>query len=174
MRTSLVLTIIGDDRPGIVERLSDRVLGTGANWEESSMARLAGKFAGVLRVSVPAEAADALAANLRTLAEDGLSVVVEASRAPEPAAATHLHLSLLGNDRPGIVRDIARALAAHQVNIEVLETEVQSAPMTGEPLFKAEATLRVPAGAGLDQIRGVLEALASELMVDISVDDVRA
>ena len=54
MRTSLVLTIIGDDRPGIVEQLAEEVLDAGANWEESRMARLAGKFAGLLRVSVEA------------------------------------------------------------------------------------------------------------------------
>ncbi len=66
MGTSLVVTVIGNDRPGIVERLSEVVLGAGANWEESRMARLAGKFAGILRISVKAANADALAM-LRTI-----------------------------------------------------------------------------------------------------------
>ena len=65
MGTSLVVTVIGNDRPGIVERLSDVVLAAEANWEESRMARLAGKFAGVLRVSVDADRADRLAADLQ-------------------------------------------------------------------------------------------------------------
>ena len=81
MRTSLVLTVIGDDKPGIVEQLSDRILATGANWEESRMARLAGKFAGLLRVSVDADHADTLAAALRSLDAGGLTVVVERSDA---------------------------------------------------------------------------------------------
>src|SRR5689334_20290929 len=126
MRTSLVLTVIGDDKPGIVEQLSDRILATGANWEESRMARLAGKFAGVLRVSVEDDRAEALAASLRTLAAGGLTVVVEHSVGGS-AAARSIQLELVGNDHPGIVRDIARALAQHRVNIEELETGVTSA-----------------------------------------------
>ena len=64
MRRSLVLTVIGDDKPGIVEQLADQVLAAGGNWEESRMARLAGKFAGILRVSVDADRAEALAGEL--------------------------------------------------------------------------------------------------------------
>lgn len=171
MRASLVLTLIGDDKPGIVEQLSDRVLAMGANWEESSMARLAGKFAGVLRVSVDADRADALAERLRTLNASGLTVVVEPSSGGAPArdASGLLELSLIGNDQPGIIRDITRALAQHRVNIETLETDVSNAPMTGEPLFHAHATLRVPTGVTVDQLRQVLESLAGELMVDLAI-----
>lgn len=174
MRTSLVLTVIGDDKPGIVEQISDRALATGANWEESSMARLGGKFAGLLRLSVPAGRADALAADLRALSASGLSVIVEASHVPQQPPARHLRLSLIGNDRPGIVRDIARVLAEHQANIETLDTSVVNAPMTGEPLFHAEATLSMPSTTSADALRQVLEALAGELMVDLTFDDATA
>ena len=171
MRTSLVLTVIGDDKPGIVEQLSDKVLATGANWEESRMARLAGKFAGVLRVSVEADRADALAAALRTLDAGGLTVVVERSAGEGAAAARTVRLELVGNDQPGIVRDISRALARHQANIEELETDITGAPMSGDPLFRARATVRVPSGVTTDQLRDVLEALAGELMVDLTLDE---
>lgn len=168
MRTSLVLTVIGDDKPGIVERLSDRILATGANWEESRMARLAGKFAGVLRVSVEEEQADRLAAELRALGAGGLTVVVERGARPTQPPAQTLQLDVVGNDHPGIVRDISRVLAQHQVNIENLETEVTSAPMSGDALFHARATVRVPETITTDRLRAVLEALAGELMVDLT------
>lgn len=171
MQTSLVLTVIGDDTPGIVERISDRALATGANWEESSMARLGGKFAGLLRLSVASEKAEALAADLRNLSAAGLSVVVEVTRVPEPEPARHLHLNVIGNDRPGIVRDLSRVLAEHQANIESLDTCVINAPMSGDPLFTADATLRVPATTTVEELRTVLEALASELMVDLTFED---
>jgi glycine cleavage system regulatory protein len=167
MRTSLVLTLIGDDRPGLVEQLSDRILATGANWEESRMARLAGKFAGLLRVSVDADRADALAAALAGLETGGLKVVVERSTQTEAAESRPIHLEVVGNDRPGIVRDISRVLAQYQVNIEEFESAVTGAPMSGEPLFRARASLRVPPGVTIEQLRGVLEALAGELMVDV-------
>ena len=168
MRTSLVLTVIGDDKPGIVEQLSDRILATGANWEESRMARLAGKFAGVLRVSVEEQQADRLAAELRALGAGGLTVVVERGARPTQPPAQTLQLDVVGNDHPGIVRDISRVLAQHQVNIEHLETEVTSAPMSGDALFHARATGRGPGPIATDRLRAVLEALAGELMVDLT------
>ena len=171
MRTSLVLTVIGDDKPGIVEQLSERVLATGANWEESRMARLAGKFAGVLRVSVATDRADALAAALRQLDAEGLSVVVTRSGDVAPVAHRMVQLELIGHDQPGIVRDISRALARHGANIEDLETDVTSAPMSGDMLFTARVTVGVPANVTVDQLREVLEELAGELMVDLALDD---
>ena len=171
MRTALVLTIIGDDKPGIVEQLSDRVLATGANWEESRMARLAGKFAGLLRVSVDDDRADALAAALRQLDTGGLKVVVERSGEPAAGPSRMIRLEVLGHDHPGIVRDIARVLAQHQVNIEDLETDVSSAPMSGDMLFRARASLSVPATVTLERLRGILEALAGEIMVDVALGE---
>jgi glycine cleavage system regulatory protein len=170
MRTTLVLTVLGDDRPGIVEQLSDRVLEAGANWEESRMAHLSGKFAGLLRVSVDTEHAGALAGALTSLATYGLTVVVEPGAAAGDQPFARMTLQVVGHDRPGIVRDIARVLAAQQVNIEELESEVASAPMTGEPLFRARAHLRLPPSVSPEAIVRTLEALAGELMVDLSVD----
>jgi glycine cleavage system regulatory protein len=173
MRISVVLTVIGDDKPGIVEQLAERVLATGANWEESRMARLAGKFAGLLRVSVEADQADALATELRALEAGGLRVIVERSGPGEDPVRHAIRLELLGNDRPGIVRDISRVLAQHQVNIEDLETDVRSAPMSGDALFHAQASLRVPQGLSTDRLREVLEALAGELMVDLTLGEIQ-
>ena len=171
MQTSLVLTVIGDDKPGIVERLSAEILAAGANWEESRMARLAGKFAGLLRVSVDAARAEALAARLTTLRDAGLAVVVERSGDAQGGTFRALRLELVGNDHPGIIRDISRVLAEHRVNIEELETDITSAPMSGETMFRARAQLRIPSSVTIDSLRTRLEALAGELMVDLTLDD---
>jgi glycine cleavage system regulatory protein len=171
MRTSLVLTVIGEDEPGIVEKLAERVLAADANWEESRMARLAGKFAGVLRVSVDADRADALEASLRTVGGGALTVVVQRSGHVDPGPVRVVGLQLVGNDHPGIIRDISRVLASQRVNIDALETDVTSAPMSGEALFSARAHLRIPASVSLDDLRARLEALAGELMVDLTVED---
>ena len=171
MATSLVVTVIGNDRPGIVERLSEVVLAAGANWEESRMARLAGKFAGILRISVAATNADALASGLRGLTSDGLTVVVEGSGEVPAETFRTVRLELVGNDHPGIIRDISKVLAQNQVNIEELETGVSGAPMTGEQLFRARAELRLPAAVTEEWLRDRLEALGGELMVDIAVSN---
>ncbi|HVZ22724.1 MAG TPA: ACT domain-containing protein [Vicinamibacterales bacterium] len=173
MRTSLVLTLIGDDKPGLVQQLADRILEAGANWEESRMSRLSGKFAGLLRVSVDSDQADTLSAALASTGVAGLTVVVERSGGRTAAVRT-IGLELVGHDHPGIVRNIARVLAARHVNIEELETDTTSAPMSGETLFRARAVLSMPSAMSLDDLRGELEALAGELMVDLSLKDVEA
>jgi glycine cleavage system regulatory protein len=171
MQTSLVVTIIGDDRPGIVEEVSDLILAAGGNWEESRMARLAGKFAGLLRVSVDAEHAEALASRLTMLDEGGLTVVAERSGGTAPAARRTFALDLVGSDHPGIIRDISRVLAQHGVNIEELETEVTSAPMSGETLFRARARLGLPPTVTSEDIRRILEAIAADLLVDLTFEE---
>jgi glycine cleavage system regulatory protein len=171
LRTSLVLTVIGDDRPGLVEQLSDLVLASGANWEESRMARLAGKFAGLLRVSVDADRAEALAARLTSLGAGGLTVVIERSVDIEPGDFRICGLELVGNDHPGIIHDLSQVLSQQRVNIEELETEVTSAPMSGDALFRARARLRIPSAMTVDELRGVLEALAGHLMVEVRLEE---
>jgi glycine cleavage system regulatory protein len=171
MRSQLVLTLIGRDRPGLVEALAAEVARHGGNWEQSRMAQLAGKFAGILRVSIEAERAQALAQALSKLEREGLKLVVEGSDAtPDGPRGRHARLSLVGNDRPGIVHDLSRALAARGVNVEELETSCEAAPMGGGDLFRAQAVLQLPTALAVDDLRSALEALADDLMVELAPD----
>ena len=169
--TSLTLTLIGRDRPGLVSALSECVAAAGGNWLESRMARLAGYFAGILLVDVPESEVDRLVALLRSLEGEGLRAEVERGLREESAASERtLLLELVGQDHAGIVRDISQALAGRRVNIEELTTRVVSASFSGEQLFEAEARLRVPADIPDDELRATLETLANELMVDLRLD----
>lgn len=170
MKRSLVLTCIGPDRPGLVESLSRVVAEHDGNWVESRMAHLAGKFAGLLRVDVPAERADELTRALDALAEGGLRVTVETSEEEEPPGTRFLELSLVGQDRPGIIRDISQVLAAHSVNVEELETSRESAPDAGDLLFRASARLHVPPSVETEDLRAALEEIAQDLMVDVELE----
>ena len=173
---TLVLTILGDDRPGLVSALSAPVSAHGASWERSEMSRLAGKFAGIVVLSVPRERLDQLVAELAALATQGLHVTIE--RTDEPAddpvdeqPVQRLNLELLGADRPGIMAEISAALAQAQVSIEELSTDVREAPMAGGTLFEARAVLSAPADGDTGALRRVLEALADELMVDLQLSE---
>jgi glycine cleavage system regulatory protein len=168
---SLVLTILGDDRPGLVSAVSAPISAHGASWERSEMSRLAGKFAGIVVVSVPSDRLDALVAELTALESQGLQVIVERTGEPAPLNAQRLQLDLLGADRPGIVAEISAALADAQVSIEELSTDVRDAPMAGGTLFEARAVLNAPSDSDTDALRAVLEALADELMVEIRLSD---
>jgi glycine cleavage system regulatory protein len=169
MPTSLVVTVIGEDKPGLVEALSSTVAAHDGNWLESRMSHMAGKFAGIVRVEVPEASLDALVEALGGLDSAGLRVIAEPSPGGTAPASGAFTLDLVGADQPGIVSEIARALSARGVNVEELATECTSAPMSGDPLFKATAVLRLPAGTSIDDLRRDLEELASSLMVDLSL-----
>jgi glycine cleavage system regulatory protein len=169
---TLVLTVIGDDRSGLVSALSGVIADHGGSWERSQMASLSGKFAGIIQVIVPDNHAEHLVADLEPLGAQGLlDVTVErgADEAPTGPEMARLTLELVGADRPGIVHDISRVLASRQVSIEELHTATREAPMAGGLLFEATATLLAPVGASLTDLQVVLEELANELMVDLSM-----
>jgi len=171
----LVLTVLGEDRPGLVESLSQAIAAHGGNWLESRMSRLAGKFAGILRASVPEAESEALTATLRQLESQGLRLLIEWSANDEPAQAYQiLKLDLIGNDRMGIIHDISQSLAMHGVNIDELNTDYLSAPMSGEMLFKATARIRVPLEVAVADLQTHLEHIAHDLMVDIALEVVSA
>lgn len=169
---SVVLTVISDDRPGIIARLSHLVEQHGGNWTESSMLSLAGKFAGILLAYVPAEKCDSLIQRLLQLDGEGMQITAHRSTLSSvDGEARDFVLELIGQDRPGIVRDITSILSRHGVNVLELDSSCESASMSGEMLFRAKARLRVPKGVSRALLQLELEQLANELMVDISLQD---
>lgn len=172
MQTSVVMTVLGPDRPGLIESLSAVVVRHGGNWLESNMSHLAGHFAGILRVQVPREHEAALVADLRGLeATRGLKVIVQPSpETPPPTGHQTVLVDLVGHDRPGIVSEISRIFADRRINVEELDTQCTSAPMSADALFKATARLRLPCDVHVDDLRRDLEGIAAEMMIDITVD----
>jgi glycine cleavage system regulatory protein len=168
---TFILTVVGDDRPGLVSALSAPISAHGASWERSQLSHLAGKFAGIVLVSVPGDRLDALVADLEALETEGLRVVVERTDEPVERHSQRLLLELLGADHPGIVAEISASLADRDVSIEELTTDVLDAPMAGGTLFEARAVLDAPLTTDTESLRSMLEGLADELMVEIRLSD---
>ncbi|HTR12825.1 MAG TPA: ACT domain-containing protein [Roseiarcus sp.] len=170
--TPLVITFVGDDRPGLVNAISERIAASGASWLESRSAQLAGKFAGILRVDVPEANVTDLESSLLALEANGLRVAVERGAAsPVEDNARVLALNVLGHERPGIVRDLTQALKGLGVNIEEFSSGIERAAFTGAEMFRAEARLRAPVDLALEDLRKTLERLAGELMVDLAIGE---
>ena len=180
MLSTLVMTVIGTDRPGLVQMVASRVADHGGNWLESRMWRLGGQFAGILRVEVPQERRDELLNALRTLEVDGLRTTIHAdgaqlewgtekSPATRKASGALVTIELVGTDRPGILRSVSGVFAAHRVNVEELASERVNAPIDGGMLFQAKATVFVPTDVKLADVRADLEKIAADLMVDLKV-----
>ena len=171
MQRTLVMTVIGEDRPGLVDAVASIVTGYDGNWLESRMSRLGGQFAGIVRVGVPAEKEHPLVHALKNLDARGLKVVVHSDPATVvPPAGSVSKLEIVGQDRPGIVREISHALASFGVNVEELQTELRSAAMSGETLFRARAQLCVPETCDVAALRQALEKIAADLIVEISLE----
>ncbi|MGO2354259.1 MAG: glycine cleavage system protein R [Marinomonas foliarum] len=168
MSQHLVLSFIGEDRPGLVERLSDTIARYNGNWLESRMAHLADKFAGILTVSVPLDQQEALVSALRDFEKLGLHVTVEVAKQSIGSGST-LSLSVVGNDRPGIVKEVSQVLHSLMVNVKELTTSCEPAPMSSDMLFKTEMVLVVPKNLLLSELEAALEKISSDLMVELSV-----
>ena len=171
MNTSIVLTIMADDQPGIIQTVSSTLHKHGGSWTQSSMSSLAGQFAGILLASVPSENSAACRKELHGLESQGLRVIARiCDQASETEASHEYTLDLVGNDRPGIVHEITTVLANHNVNVKSLETVVEAASMGGGEIFKTKAELLVPEGTDTDALEDDIENLANDLMVNISFD----
>ena len=166
---SLVLTLLGPDRPGLVEAVATIVSEQNANWLESRMSHLAGHFAGIVRVEVEKSAVDALIQKLEGLEEKGLSIVARRDESEDAQDVTVVWMELVGNDRPGIVSELSRVFAEKQVNVEEFQTELQGAPNSGAVLFRAHAALKLPTELSIDDLQKALEGIAADLMVDITL-----
>jgi glycine cleavage system regulatory protein len=163
----LILTLIGNDRPGLTEAVASAVADAGGNWLESQLARLGGQFVGAVLVDMAAGRVDALRAAVADVAT-GLKVAVVEAGSTGPAGIP-LTLQLVGTDRPGIVREVSAALAALAVNIDGLDSEIESSAWSGAPLFKARLQLALPDGVTPAMVQDALEGISGEIMVDLTM-----
>ncbi len=171
MESPIVMSVIGPDRPGLVELIASTVKAAGGNWLESRMCNLGGQFAGILRVRAGEGRRDELLAAVNELEAKGLSVVVKDAEGEDEGDCHEVAMiEIVGNDRPGIVSQISNAFAKRSVNVEELSTECRSAPMSGEALFEAKARVCIPTDCDVSDLRGDLELIAADLMVDVSFE----
>ncbi len=172
----LVLTAVGEDRPGLVSRLTGWIADRGCNVEDSRMSVLGTEFAFMLLLSGEEAAVAAIAAEAAALGEElGLTVVARPSGPPAARAGDDripYTVRAVCLDHPGVVHEISHFLARHGINIGDLATRTHQAPITGAPLFSMELTVEVPASLRLPALRRELEALGERLGVDVEIHPV--
>ncbi|HMP57173.1 MAG TPA: ACT domain-containing protein [Novosphingobium sp.] len=161
MNTRVILTVLGTDRPGLTRALADAVMASDGNWLESQLARLGGQYVGAVLVDLPQAQVESLRAGIEAIAASGLAITIVPAR-------RFLGIEIVGQDRPGIVREVTGALAALGANIEEFSSSTENSAWSGEPLFKARARTTIPDALTVDAVREGLEAISSEIMVDFS------
>ncbi|WP_185231574.1 glycine cleavage system protein R [Teredinibacter franksiae] len=171
MLKNQIITLLSDDKPGIVESIASVITRHNGNWLESQLAQLGGKFAGVIRVQIEEEKLQALREALEQLSSQQIRVYLDDCSEQTASTANNLTLSFhaTGPDRPGIVREISSTLAQYQINLEKLDTRLSSMPYSGDPLFEAEGSMSVPPGLDRHQLEERLDEIANTLAMDISL-----
>lgn len=167
MKTCVVMTVLAPDRPGIVKTLSEVVASHGGNWLESRMARMAGQFAGIVRVECEDADADGLVGALGALGAEGFSIQAQREAHAEDRKRELLTLDVVGNDRPGIVRALSAAIMAAGANVEELYTSLESAPMAGHPIFHAKGIVSLADGKLPGPLIASIEGLGEDLAVTV-------
>jgi len=170
MHAPLVMTVLANDRPGLVSSLSETIASHGGSWQESRMARLAGQFAGILRVECPADQSAALLASLAALESQGISVQARLEAATPASPRESMTLDVVGNDRPGIIRALSAAIAAAGGNVEDLATSLESAPMSGHPIFHATGRVSLATGGDPAAMIAAIENLGPDLSVSVAAE----
>ncbi len=159
--TFLAITVVGQDRPGIIAQAAEILADSGMNLEDSSMTLLRGHFAMTLICAGEARAAEVEQA-LAPLANGTLDVAVREVRDDHdqpPTSATYL-VTVHGADRLGIVAQLATVIARAGGNITDLTTRLSGA------LYVLLAEVDLPASADVETLRGRLAQVSAELGVD--------
>jgi len=170
VESSFIVTFIGDDRPGLVEELSGVIENLQGSWLESRLSQLGGKFAGLILVSLPPEGGQVLEKELKSLSASGLSVRVTPTSPDTSNTGRPVTLTVIGPDRLGIVKEISHALAQRQINVVEMDSQVDSAAMSGELLFRARIDALVPESTDMGDLAESLDEIANHMTLDIDLD----
>lgn len=166
---TLILSVIGSDRPGLTQALAGAVLSAGGNWLESHLSQLGGLYVGSVLVELASDKVDALRAAVTQVDAQGLEVRIAPAIEGPAAAGDAVQFSLVGQDRPGIVHQVTAVLSGLGANIEAFDTRISIEPHSGAPLFHMDARLRLPPALPAEDVQAALEDISAEIMVDISL-----
>jgi len=169
VESSYIVTFLADDKPGLVEQLSRAIEQLGGNWQESRLCQLAGKFAGIILVTLPADSAS-LEDELGALGIAGLKLQVDlAGSITLGDAGKSISLNVVGPDRAGIVREVSAALAQRHINVTEMDSNVSSAPMSAELMFNARITACISDTTDLGDLQESLEQIADQMTLEIDL-----
>ena len=167
--TTLILSVIGSDRPGLTQALAAAVLSAGGNWLESQLSQLGGLYVGSVLIELEADSIETLRSAVREVDAQGLEVRIAPAQEGPNLAGDAVRFSVVGQDQPGIVHQVTTALSRLGANIETLETRLSVEPHSGGPLFHMDARLRLPSTLDAAAVQTALEDISGEIMVDISL-----
>lgn len=164
---TLIFTLVGKDKPGLIDSLAQRVFELDGNWLASNFSHMAGQFAGFAQIDLPKDKHQTFIKLLEKHPDLTITMVSAEEQADEEADIADIQV--MGNDKRGIVQELTSILNQFNINIMRFESSCESAPNWGGLLFKAQAKIAIPKGFDLDPLQEALEDIANDLVVDIEL-----
>jgi glycine cleavage system transcriptional repressor len=171
----LVITASGEDKVGLVDRLSGKIAESGCNIEESRMAVLGGQFALIMLLSGPWHALSKLDGQMEALGEQlGLTIVHKRTQKREKTQpVVPYSVEVVAMDHPGIVRNLSAFFSRSGINIEELQTDTYPAPHTGTTMFSVHMTVGIHADVHISTLRGNFLDYCDDLNLDATFEPAR-
>ena len=169
MNRHTVLTAIGEDRPGLVEEVSEFVFARGGSIEDSRMANMQGQFAIVMLIGGTQDAIDRVTTDLEALSlQTGIHAQLTPAVPRGLQESPRLPYRLTGRalDQTGLVHQVANLLRSLNVNIESMETTLEAAPVTAAPVFAMDLIIAVPIDTAIQNLRDELTRVCDSLNID--------
>ena len=175
MAKNLVISALGNDKPGIVNELSKAILDQGGNISESRMTVLGGEFAMMLLVTGSQECIDNIISKLDKTGEKLNLTLIAKETQPQESNLKRLpyQISVVSMDHPGIVHDISDFLSSRNLNIEEIDTSTYPAAHTGTPMFSLDMIISVPADSSVRTLRDEFLIFCDDLNLDASLESKR-
>jgi glycine cleavage system regulatory protein len=169
MTTRVLISFFCEDRPGVIKELSGAIASCDGNWLDSQLSQLGGRFAGILQAHLPEDKRAALEDALVQLKAKGITATLTDAGDPSATPQSVRRLTLVGPDRPGIVHELTRTLSAGGFNVLSLDTQVEAAPMSGEPMFSAKARIEIADNTQLGALEQKLELMSEAMTLEIDL-----
>jgi glycine cleavage system transcriptional repressor len=171
----LVITASGEDKIGLVDRLSSKIAESGCNIEESRMAVLGGQFALIMLISGPWNALSKLDGQMEIMGDQlGLTIIHNRTQKRERTQpAVPYTVEVVAMDHPGIVRNLAAFFYSNGINIEELQTDTYPAPHTGTAMFSVIMTVGIKADVHIPTLRGNFLDYCDDLNLDANFEPSR-
>ncbi len=175
MSKNLVISALGNDKPGIVNELSKAILDQGGNITESRMTVLGGEFAMMLLVIGTQECIGNIISKLEATGEKlNLTLIAKETQAQESnQKRLPYQITVVSMDHPGIVHNISDFLSSRNLNIEEIDTNTYPAAHTGTPMFSLNMIISVPADSSIRSLRDEFITFCDDLNLDASLESKR-
>lgn len=175
MKNYLVISALGEDRPGLVNELSRAILECGCNIVDSRMTVLGGEFAIIMLVHGNWNTLAKLEMQLQRLSQPlGMTLTVKRTEHRKPRADILPYaVEVIALDQPGIVHGLANFFADRSINIEDMVTRRYNAPHTGTPMFSVNMAIGIPATTHIAMLREEFMDFCDELNLDAVMEPVK-